>query len=634
MKRFLLVGLLALLPTLASAQCNGVFPAQTVCGNPTGSATVPRAMSPSGFIGAAGGANGEIQYNSGGTLAGATGGDVAMSGDATLIQPNAVTNGKINSGAANTMKGSLNGTNTTDISLTACTLTYQITKWVTGSGWQCGLNPVLPSRAVAATLDLSAFTAITTQGYATPGDGGGATFVNVGSAPYLDSGLGGFSGSAASCTIAAGSGYTNGTYRGVAISVGGAGGFHSPFVNITIAGGVVTAVATTAQRGAKISVGDVLSANGGNSQIGGTGSGFTCTVTAVTVLKASFTDSVGTHWQFAPNEGVDPNIRQFGAKVDWDGVDATATDDWDAWEAALQYTSINSRGVFVDSGGFTGGRLLVPRGSSYICGPGSHNHSLIIPYGVVVRGAGAYTTTMKMCSAFNVATHFIELCDPTIQTACFTTRLEEINVFSNRLVAADNLIFMVHTNATQHDGGLRNVAIYSGGRGCSWFEKGFGGASTVTFEFVECNSSGANTMIKFGNTNASGLNYGTTIFNIRNIIMNGPSSGNLQTGPGMTIQGGFYDILGVHCEGIVVCITIDIAASAVNDQVRMHNVNAANTSGTPCTGTIQLNATNNPGNTIIGMVPPSSCTNNVTNLQGGASIAGGTAIFTDIRPNP
>jgi hypothetical protein len=537
-------------------------------------------------------------------------------------------------GAANTVKGSLNGTSVSDLPLASCSAIYQFTQWISGTGWQCGTNLVLPSRALAATLNLSAFTAVQTQGYATPGDGGGATFVNVGSAAYLDSGLGGFSGSAASCTVAGGSGYTDGTYRNVAISVGGTAGWHSPFVNVTIAGGVVTAVSATAQRGAKVSTGDVLIANGGNSQIGGTGTGFTCTVTAVTLLKGSFTDSGGTHWQFTPNEGVEPNIRQFGAKLDWNGDDATATDDWDAWEAALQYTSINSRSVFVDNGGFSGGRLLVPRGSSLICGPGSHNHSLIIPYGVVVRGGGTYTTTMKMCNAFDAATHFIELCDPTVQVACFTTRLEEINIFSNRLVAANNLVFMIHTNSVQHDGGLRNVDIYSGGRGCTWFEKGYGGAAMVTFEFVECNAAGANTMMKFGNTNASGLNYGTTIFNLRNINMGGPTSGNLQTGPGMTIQGGFYDIVGVHCEGIVTCITIDIAASAVNDQVRMHNVNAANTSGTPCTGTIQLNATNNPGNTIIGMVPPSSCTNNVTNLQGGANILGGTAIFTDIRPNP
>jgi len=64
------------------------------------------------------------------------------------------------------MKGSTSGSATSDIALVSCSVAYRFTQWVTGTGWQCGISPVIPSRTIAATLNLSAFNAITTQGYA------------------------------------------------------------------------------------------------------------------------------------------------------------------------------------------------------------------------------------------------------------------------------------------------------------------------------------------------------------------------------------------------------------------------------------------------------------------------------------
>jgi hypothetical protein len=72
MKRFLLVGLLTLLPASAFAQCNGIFANNTVCGNVTGASNLPRPTNPSAFLGAAGGSNGQIQYNNNGALGGLT----------------------------------------------------------------------------------------------------------------------------------------------------------------------------------------------------------------------------------------------------------------------------------------------------------------------------------------------------------------------------------------------------------------------------------------------------------------------------------------------------------------------------------------------------------------------------------
>lgn len=71
MKKLLLALIfLASFTGFAEAQCNGVFPNNTVCGNVTGSSNTPRPTNPSAFLGSAGGTNGQVQYNSGGVLAG------------------------------------------------------------------------------------------------------------------------------------------------------------------------------------------------------------------------------------------------------------------------------------------------------------------------------------------------------------------------------------------------------------------------------------------------------------------------------------------------------------------------------------------------------------------------------------
>jgi hypothetical protein len=72
MKHLVLALALLTVPSGAFAQCNGVFPNNTVCGNITGSANTPRPTNPSAFLGAAGGTNGQIQYNNAGALGGFT----------------------------------------------------------------------------------------------------------------------------------------------------------------------------------------------------------------------------------------------------------------------------------------------------------------------------------------------------------------------------------------------------------------------------------------------------------------------------------------------------------------------------------------------------------------------------------
>ncbi|MGY3501937.1 hypothetical protein [Bradyrhizobium sp. USDA 4471] len=140
----------------------------------------------------------------------------------------------------------------------------------------CNTQPVagsnaffVASRATAATLDLHTFSVIHTGGYASAGDGGGATFKNVGSTAFKDTFI--TSGSVTS----SGTGYANGTYNFVGLSSGS--GFRA-YATIVVAGGAVTSVTIT-EPGFGYAVGDVLSAP--NASIGGSGSGFTWTVSAV-----------------------------------------------------------------------------------------------------------------------------------------------------------------------------------------------------------------------------------------------------------------------------------------------------------------------------------------------------------------
>jgi hypothetical protein len=71
MNKLLLVLALCLLPSLAFAQCNGVFPNNTACGNVTGASNTPRAIPLSSFpANAPGGLTGNVQYNAGSGLFG------------------------------------------------------------------------------------------------------------------------------------------------------------------------------------------------------------------------------------------------------------------------------------------------------------------------------------------------------------------------------------------------------------------------------------------------------------------------------------------------------------------------------------------------------------------------------------
>lgn len=523
-----------------------------------------------------------------------------LSGDITLdnagvtaIGANKVTNAKLAQGAANTFKGSLNGSTTTDIALTACSLAYQVTKWVAGTGWQCGINPVLPSRATAATLDLSAHSIIRTLSYTTASDGGGATFYKLSGTQFLDQNI-------ATGTISGNgtSGCTNGTYQVYGFTGGSGTGF---MATVTVAGNVVTAITKMFNAGGfGYAVGDVLS-----TTITGCSTTVTYTVSTVTTPKASFTDSSGNKWQYLSTDFIDP--RQFGAKFDWAGVDASATDDAASIQAALDYGSyLGAVNDFTTNGApMAGTTVLMPRGMALVCSP------LTVWGGTNVRGQGLFSTGLHMCDAWaSGATNFLTMCDTAAHIACFGAQISDMVLSATTSAAANAGTYMIYTNAAQQARAISNVAVYGGKRGCLRYDTGYGGAAGFYVYDMLC------TMFSASLSDGIVINGGTTLFKFFNTIVEGSYTGN-----GFNLLGGQITIDGFHTELITTGINVSLATSTHSATV-MHA-----TGGSSCTELVKLQNANTAGNFAIYDAVLNGCTRLVTDGQ-----TSGTNRTTDARP--
>lgn len=536
---------------------------------------------------------------------------VAMSGDtnisntgAVTIQPgavtgpkiatNAVANSNLVTGAANTYKGSLNGTTTSDITLTACTLAYQITQYILGTGWQCGIIPVLPSRATAATLNLSAFSSVITLGYATPGDGGGATFKNAGSAAFIDTYI-------ATATIAGGSGYTAGTYNGVALT-GGHGSTCN--VAIVVSGGAVTSVGN-ATYCPGYSVGDVLTAS--NTFIGGTGSGFSWTVTAISTQQGSFIDSVSTHWQVIADHAI-VSALQFGCKGDWAGVgtDGTSTNNAACLWSALSFVSTNNNGQLSQAG--VGGHLIVPKGAYMTCGAWNGTAwNIPVPNSVRVSGDSIFGTVLAECAADNPAsTYYIELCDANAGSGQFGCKIENITLYLFQPTGASTLA-AIFSSSGQQFALAENVEIDAKNRGCVSYQTGTGGAANDIWIGIDCVQASTATTAGFL-FNASGAQHILE----RSVCASGPA------GSVICIQNlnGRLIASGIDIEGYVIGLDQNVTTAGNISSYK----NVQEQSG-GCTAAIKLESTNAANNILIENIA-TGCPTTVQNVPSGVNTTG------------
>lgn len=398
-------------------------------------------------------------------------------------------------------------------------------------------SPIVASRTLAQTLNLASFPGLVTVGYAAAGDGGGATFKNVGSAPFIDAPVN-------SITFTAGSGCTPGSYFGYDPQGGTGQGLE---VNFTIGGGgTMTAASVTGAGGGGYTVNDVLTFTGPAPAIPGCTVQPTIRVAGLATPLGSFTDAVGNHFQIVSQQGAGvANIRQFGAVQNYThaGGDAGATNDSGAIQACLRYVSVGS--YFPDAGGYSGGVCLVPSGASLVC------NGLLIPTSVTLRGTAPSGSMLKQCDADNInATNFVNLGDPSSHKNAFCATLRDLTLFGGG--SSPGSAFMVYSNNTQCAYSLDNVAIYSVSRGCIKYEIGYGGPSGFGVHGGLCVPNGA--LSPSPAINLSG-NFSFTFDNNWQISVGGTK----WSGTGIQLGGGgtFQMNSGAHCENLTICVDWD-----------------------------------------------------------------------------
>jgi len=449
---------------------------------------------------------------------------------------------------------------------------------------------VLSSRTAAAALDLSAYSIIRTLSYSTVGDGGGATFKKVGSTAFTDTVL-------SSSSITGGSGYTNGTYLGVPFTGGSCLNVEGVVV---VSGGSVTGVNfSPSGKGTGCAAGNVITT--ANTNIGGTGSGFSITISTINGPFASFTDAAGNHWQYANEPSSPPNVKQFGVKCDWTKAagDAGSTNDTQNFQGALNYAAIITPPT-VDGGGVAGQTMLLPNAMCL-------TSAIEIPFGVHLKGQGRYSSGFKIADSLSAASHFITLCDPTNHLACFGTRISDFQIYPGSGGGNSN-VSVIFSNNVQQMNAVERVFIFPGPRVCIYWDVGYGGAASVGVADTECNLNNAS-------TNPGVIpNYGAAVQTFRDIIIE--SSGYTGNGISLSNSGGVVSIRGYHSEGVTTPIFFNVVSGAV----QLHVEDAVG--GTGCTSFVVRQGGSFANVIKVGNLMRNGCTNSINNA--------GTVTATDI----
>lgn len=449
--------------------------------------------------------------------------------------------------------------------------------------------PILSSRAVATTQDLSAYSVVTTLGYSTAGDGGGAVFTKVpSSTPFIDSYI-------VSGTTVGGSGYTNGTYLGVPVLGGSSRGCNA---SILVSGGAVIAP-SFASPCPGFKVGDVLTTPA--AFIGGTGSGFTFTVTAISTVTASFVDAAGTHWQYVVDQAGFPNILQFGCKADWAGADAGATNNLNCIQNALAFAALPNSSQSISG---QGTKVIVPKGAFMVCGLFlSTPYTLVIPAGVTLDGGGIVGTTLVECATNPAGSHFIALCDSNAAVGLYGCKISNLVLNSLQISTSTTGAAAIYSNSGQQFVLAENVEVDAGLKGCIKYEIGKGGAANDIWIGIDCiQLNASNPAYHFDAPTAQHI--------LQRSLMASPTA-NAATG--IRNISGRLVADGIDVEGYGIGLIQNVTSGGIISSYKNVQHQSAG-----CSAAIQLASTNLPGNLIMENIS-TGCPITVQNAQSGGA---------------
>lgn len=297
-------------------------------------------------------------------------------------------------------------------------------------------------------------------------------------------------------------------------------------------------------------------------------------------------------------QGLELDVRDFGSASEIfmghdDGRDTTALQQACAEAGGI----ISNAGGGVDQGGCVGHLVRLPKGT------GIFTDTVMIPFGVTVRGPNTQAAVLKMHPDFAVNKHMILQGDPNAQIACMDARLEDCYIYAPNLNANVGMS-AVYSNNNQHRAMLRNVKIYSGNRSSIAYDIGHGGASYIKMEHVEVNNVGAHGGSNLNKIVRINVGGGTRV-SIDDIVVQGPSDGSGGTSHvGIQCDGGMISIDGFHTENVYFGINNNLIGSyATKGILRVKNA----TGGNQVRAVVRLQA---PFNT------PQGITQGVTLLEG------------------
>jgi hypothetical protein len=501
------------------------------------------------------------------------------------------------------------GTNPTTISITPTPTT---------------VSPVIPSRAVATTLDLHTLGLIQTGGYAAGGDGGGGHYVQVGSqsfcGPYTDT-------SAFQDSV--------GTWfklsEPLEFNIRQFGAKQDSVYGVS--GTDDTAAVQSAFRCAGVQT-------GAGDDVGG-GAGKTVRVPA----GWSLISSVVTIPNQVPVVGVCPICNGFDMATAF----ATNThffilgDQFTQTDVAASQSrgSAGNLTLNASSQWYRGGTIYLLHPQVPAIYSASTNTGVNFTFSGTDRFGNAQTDTIAGPAAGGVAnsTKFwstitqastngatggnVSIGFP--QIATFGTRLENLELFSGNINATQfstsvnnpssptptaGLLgnAMAYSNSAQHTGGVKNVKIFAGNRNALFIEMGVGGASNITIDDLESFNQGNCGSCASNNSQIKLAYNGDILVPLNRIVMGGPGAGGGVAAKGIEVDGGRVQIFNSHAEGMA--IGHFISFSSINTgSVVMQNI----TGGSAMTDSILIDNLVPSNSVYISAAYPNGATHTINN---------------------